>query len=65
MSCLYVIDYNNIDDIIHQGFTDWNKRDFNNFVKACEKWGRDDVDNIADDVEGKTAEEVFTFDYIQ
>lgn len=36
----------------------WNKRDFNNFIKACEKWGRDDQENIADDVEGKTPEEV-------
>ena len=46
------------DALLEEGFTMWNKRDFNNFIKACEKWGRDDQENIADDVEGKTPEEV-------
>ena len=41
-----------------QGFTNWSKRDFNQFVKACEKYGRDDVDNVAHEIEGKTPEEV-------
>lgn len=40
------------------GFTNWTKRDFNQFIKANEKYGRDDIDNIAKDVEGKTPEEV-------
>lgn len=40
------------------GFTNWTKRDFNQFIKANEKYGRDDIDNIARDVEGKTPEEV-------
>ena len=49
-----------------QGFTNWSKRDFNQYVKACEKYGRDDIDNIAHEIEGKTPEEVrcshfFTF----
>jgi hypothetical protein len=42
-----------------QGFTNWSKRDFNQFVKACEKYGRDDIDNIAHEIEGKTPEEVY------
>lgn len=41
-----------------QGFTNWSKREFNQFIKACEKYGRDDLDNICQDVEGKTPEEV-------
>lgn len=41
-----------------QGFTNWSKREFNQFIKACEKFGRDDLDNICQDVEGKTPEEV-------
>ena len=41
-----------------QGFTNWSKRDFNQFIKACEKYGRDDIDNICKDVEGKTPDEV-------
>uniref|UniRef100_A0A671MR33 Probable global transcription activator SNF2L1 n=1 Tax=Sinocyclocheilus anshuiensis TaxID=1608454 RepID=A0A671MR33_9TELE len=43
--------------LLTQGFTNWNKRDFNQFIKANEKYGRDDIDNIAREVEGKTPEE--------
>lgn len=38
--------------IVFQGFTNWSKRDFNQFIKANEKYGRDDIDNISKDVEG-------------
>jgi len=41
-----------------QGFTSWNKRDFNQFIKACEKYGRDDLTSICKDVEGKNPAEV-------
>ena len=44
-----------------QGFTSWNKRDFNQFIKANEKYGRDDIDNIAREVEGKSPEEVIEY----
>lgn len=47
--------------LLTQGFTNWNKRDFNQFIKANEKYGRDDIDNIARDVEGKTPEEVMEY----
>lgn len=47
--------------IVAQGFTNWNKRDFNQFIKANEKWGRDDIENIAREVEGKTPEEVIEY----
>ncbi|OWR46917.1 Chromatin-remodeling complex ATPase chain Iswi [Danaus plexippus plexippus] len=43
------------------GFTNWTKRDFNQFIKANEKYGRDDIENIAKDVEGKTPEEVMEY----
>ncbi|XP_071787735.1 SWI/SNF-related matrix-associated actin-dependent regulator of chromatin subfamily A member 5-like isoform X2 [Asterias amurensis] len=46
------------EDLLTQGFVNWSKRDFNQFIKACEKYGRDDVDNISREVEGKTPEEV-------
>lgn len=45
----------------YQGFTNWSKRDFNQFIKANEKYGRDDLDSIARDVEGKTPEEVMEY----
>lgn len=44
--------------LLTQGFTNWTKRDFNQFIKANEKYGRDDIDNISKEVEGKTPEEV-------
>ncbi|XP_077097377.1 putative global transcription activator SNF2L1 [Siphateles boraxobius] len=47
--------------LLTQGFTNWNKRDFNQFIKANEKFGRDDIDNIAREVEGKTPEEVMEY----
>lgn len=47
--------------LLTQGFTNWNKRDFNQFIKANEKYGRDDIDSIAQDVEGKTSEEVIEY----
>ncbi|MEE6496993.1 hypothetical protein FKM82_002553 [Ascaphus truei] len=47
--------------LLAQGFTNWNKRDFNQFIKANEKCGRDDIDNIAREVEGKTPEEVIEY----
>lgn len=41
-----------------QGFSNWSRRDFNTFIRACEKYGRDDVKSIATEVEGKTEEDV-------
>ncbi|XP_063074711.1 SWI/SNF-related matrix-associated actin-dependent regulator of chromatin subfamily A member 5 [Engraulis encrasicolus] len=49
------------ENLLTQGFTIWNKRDFNQFIKANEKWGRDDLENIAREVEGKTPEEVMEY----
>merc|ERR1712168_531305 len=46
------------DELLTQGFTSWNKRDFNQFIKACEKYGRDDLTNICKEVEGKSPAEV-------
>nr|CAD7394292.1 unnamed protein product [Timema cristinae] len=47
--------------LLTQGFTTWSKRDFNQFIKANEKYGRDDIENIAKEVEGKTPEEVMEY----
>ena len=41
-----------------KGFTNWSKRDFNQFVKACAEYGRDDIDAISKEIDGKTPEEV-------
>ncbi|XP_052828278.1 SWI/SNF-related matrix-associated actin-dependent regulator of chromatin subfamily A member 5 isoform X3 [Octopus bimaculoides] len=49
------------EELLKQGFTNWSKRDFNQFIKANEKYGRDDIENIAHEVEGKTPEEVVEY----
>ena len=43
---------------VHQGFSSWSRRDFNTFIRACEKYGRNDIKSIASEMEGKTEEEV-------
>ncbi|XP_075395283.1 SWI/SNF-related matrix-associated actin-dependent regulator of chromatin subfamily A member 1 isoform X1 [Tenrec ecaudatus] len=47
--------------LLTQGFANWTKRDFNQFIKANEKYGRDDIDSIAQEVEGKSPEEVMEY----
>lgn len=42
-----------------QGFSDWSRRDFNQFVRMCGEYGREDLDSICKEVEGKTEEEVW------
>merc|ERR1711997_947207 len=49
------------EDLLKEGFSNWNKRDFNQFIRLNEKYGRDDVDNISKGVEGKTDEEVIEY----
>lgn len=41
------------EDLLQQGFTNWTRRDFNQFIKANEKYGREDLINISKEVEGK------------
>ncbi|XP_074651868.1 SWI/SNF-related matrix-associated actin-dependent regulator of chromatin subfamily A member 5-like [Tubulanus polymorphus] len=52
---------NEKEELLKEGFTNWSKRDFNQFIKANEKYGRDDLDAISRDVEGKTPEEVMEY----
>ncbi|KAG5684431.1 hypothetical protein PVAND_013665 [Polypedilum vanderplanki] len=47
--------------LLAKGFLNWNRRDFNQFIKANEKYGRNDIENIANSVEGKTPEEVMEY----
>ncbi|KAL9131276.1 MAG: hypothetical protein Q9217_000764 [Psora testacea] len=40
-----------------QGFGDWNRRDFQQFINGSAKYGRHNWDGIAEEVDGKTAKE--------
>ncbi|CAK9145528.1 unnamed protein product [Ilex paraguariensis] len=44
--------------LLEEGFSTWSRRDFNTFIRACEKYGRNDVKSIAFEMEGKSEEEV-------
>lgn len=44
--------------LLTSGFHDWTKRDFNNYVRACEKWGRNNLAEICREVEGKDDQQV-------
>lgn len=44
--------------LLSEGFPHWSKKDYLAFTKACEKFGRADIANIAKEVEGKSEEEV-------
>ncbi|KAL7105006.1 hypothetical protein ACP275_07G018300 [Erythranthe tilingii] len=46
------------DGLLEQGFSTWSRKDFNAFIRACEKYGRNDITSIASEMEGKTEEEV-------
>ncbi|PPR91669.1 hypothetical protein GOBAR_AA29015 [Gossypium barbadense] len=44
--------------LLEEGFSSWSRRDFNSFIRACEKYGRNDIKSIASEMEGKTDQEV-------
>ncbi|KAG5416459.1 hypothetical protein IGI04_004026 [Brassica rapa subsp. trilocularis] len=46
------------ESLLEEGFSTWSRRDFNSFLRACEKYGRNDIKSIASEMEGKTEEEV-------
>ncbi|KAL9645087.1 hypothetical protein ABK040_004578 [Willaertia magna] len=37
--------------LLKEGFPKWTKKDFQNFCKACEKYGRNDISNISKEIE--------------
>jgi hypothetical protein len=46
------------DKMLTQGFSNWSRKDFNLLIKACERYGRRDIENITAETEGKTEKEV-------
>ena len=48
------------DLLLESGFSNWNRRDFNAFVRAAEKYGRAALKEIASEIDGKTEEDVWT-----
>lgn len=46
------------EQLLEQGFSNWNRRDFTSFIRACERYGRHAIPEITKEIEGKTEEEV-------
>lgn len=44
--------------LTEDGFPEWNKRDFQQFINGSAKYGRHNYDDIATEVDGKNAEEI-------
>lgn len=47
-------DANRRNELLEQGFSDWTKREFNNFITGCENFGRENLKQIAEEVESKS-----------
>jgi len=45
-------------ELLKEGFSDWTRKDFNAFVRGCETHGRENLADVAADIEGKTEAEV-------
>lgn len=48
-------------ELLNQGFTFWSRREFQQFIKASEKYGRFDLENISLEIDTKTFNEVCFF----
>ena len=47
------------DELLKEGFPNWNKRDFFKFIQMCETYGRESIDLFNElIVIGKTTEEI-------
>lgn len=46
------------DKLSAEGFPEWNRRDFQQFINGSAKYGRKNYKAIEDEVDGKTAEEI-------
>ena len=44
--------------LLQSGFSDWSRRDFNQFVRAVGEYGRDNMEKVSTEVEGKEPTEV-------
>ncbi|KAK6457629.1 chromatin remodelling complex ATPase chain ISW1 [Scheffersomyces xylosifermentans] len=46
------------EELLTQGYSNWNRRDFTHFISVCTKYGRNSIPLIATEFEDKTLEEV-------
>lgn len=46
------------EELSTQGFSEWNKRDFQQFINGSARWGRSDYEGISSEVDSKSTSEV-------
>ena len=46
------------EEMSQQGFADWNRRNFQQFINGSARYGRKNYDGIAEEVDGKNAKEI-------
>lgn len=61
LSGLSESDGQELDTLLAAGFALWSRNDFRAFVRACEQFGRDNLDKIVSLVPGKSPEEVRSY----
>jgi SWI/SNF-related matrix-associated actin-dependent regulator of chromatin subfamily A member 5 len=49
------------EELTSEGFGEWNKRDFQQFINGCAKYGRKNWAGIAVEVDGKTEKQIKTY----
>eukprot|EP00917_Polyrhabdina_sp_WS-2016_P001513 GHVP01003179.1.p1 GENE.GHVP01003179.1~~GHVP01003179.1.p1 ORF type:complete len:887 (+),score=164.26 GHVP01003179.1:33-2693(+) len=49
------------DSLLASGFGDWSRKDFLNFVRGCELYGREDFEGIASECVGKSVTEIIAY----
>ena len=59
-NCLTVSEEDEKDALEGAGFGDWQRKHFNGYIRACERYGRDNEKDIAESglIEGKTPKEI-------
>jgi len=52
------------EELLKDGLSNWSRREFQQFIKANEKYGRADLENIARDIDTRTSDEVHEYSNI-
>ena len=49
------------EELMKQGYANWDRKDYNNFIKAMEAYGRNNIDLISRQISNKNKEEIIKY----
>ncbi|KAI3379574.1 hypothetical protein SNEBB_007410 [Seison nebaliae] len=52
------------ENLLKEGFSNWTRRDFLQFVKSIEKWGEEDMYKVCLEIPSKTPKEVYDYNEV-